>query len=118
MSTLGLAGVLTGGMVVSFEGLERGDYKQGIAPSFVHLAAALLTLVNFSQDGCMISVPLLLVVGVGMGAWGGRVWWQRTGLVTRRRTMTATTGVHSSGSVGGGRSPRTRSPRAVSMHAQ
>lgn len=85
LSTLGMAGVLTGGTIVSFDGLARRDLKQGAAaPLLAHLAAALITLVNAAHSGCLISIPLLLAGGVGMSAWAGMLWWKRTGEVLRR----------------------------------
>jgi anterior pharynx defective protein 1 len=89
LSTLGLAGVLTGGMVICFEGLERKDYTQGVAPSLVHLAAACETLANFSQGGCVASVPLLLAAGAATAAWAVRLWWRRTGEALQPRAAPA-----------------------------
>lgn len=42
LSTLGLATLHTGSMVVCLDGWERRDVRQGLAPSGAHLAAALL----------------------------------------------------------------------------
>lgn len=104
LTTLAFAGVLTGGMILGFAGLEKGDYKQAAAVSAVHLTAALLTLVNFTQGGCLISVPLLLIGGSAMGAWAGGVWWRHTGQVLRQRPRN---GIQS-----GSRSPSTRPQHA------
>jgi anterior pharynx defective protein 1 len=78
LSTLGFAGLLTGGMVVAFDGLERRNYRQAAVPSSAHLAAACLMLANFAQGGCVVSTPLLLVSGAAMAGWAGRLWWLRT----------------------------------------
>lgn len=83
LSTLGIAALLTAGMVLSFDGLERREVKQALAAPAAHAAAALLTLSNFADGGCMVSVPLLLAGGGAMAAWAGRVWWQRTTTVPR-----------------------------------
>jgi hypothetical protein len=85
LSTLGFSAILTGGMVLCFDGLERGDLKRTVAPTAVHFAAALITCLNFVHGGCLISIPLLLVGGAGIATWAGLVWWQTTGNAMLRR---------------------------------
>lgn len=41
------------------------------------------TLVNFTHDGCLVTVPLLLAGGVAMALYAARLWWQRTGMTVR-----------------------------------
>lgn len=83
LSTLGFAALHTGSMVVAVDGLERRDLKQGLMPAGAHLAAALLTLVNFTPNGCLATVPLLLVGGGAMATYASRIWWQRTAVGVR-----------------------------------
>lgn len=108
LSTLGLAALLTGAMVLSFDALERRNLAAAAAAPAAHTAAALLTLVNFADGGCLVSVPLLLVGGAAVAAAAGRVWWRRTTAVPRllpaeRRSATAAAAPGSSG--GGGAEP-------------
>jgi len=79
-----MSAVLTGGTIVAFGGLEAGNFKQGIVPPIAHGAAALLTLINFFRNGCLISIPLLLVIGGIMSAWAGQMWWSKTGTVLQK----------------------------------
>ena len=104
LTTLAFSGVLTGGMIIGFAAMEKGDVKQAAAVSAAHLVAALLTLVNFTQGGCLISIPLLLVGGTAMGVWAGKVWWAHTGLVLSRRSSRPRSG--------------SRSPSIRTQHAQ
>lgn len=83
LSTLGMAALLTGAMVLWLDGLERRDAKQAVLAPATHLAAALLTLANFADDGCLATVPLLLAGGAAVAAAAGRRWWQRTTAVPR-----------------------------------
>eukprot|EP00887_Chlorella_sp_A99_P004267 scaffold15.g4267.t1 len=78
LSTLGFAALLTAGMIVALEGLERRDPRPACGTAAAHLGAALLTLGNFAHDGCMVTVPLLLAGGAVAAAWAGRLWWRRT----------------------------------------
>ena len=78
--SFGFSLVLTGGMVISFDGMEKGDRKRGIlAPACIHCAAVLCSLLNFSLNGCLFSIPLLLFLGMGTIAWAFLVWWRETG---------------------------------------
>ncbi|KAL4448268.1 hypothetical protein ABPG75_005487 [Micractinium tetrahymenae] len=73
LSTLGMAAVLTGGMVLFFDALDRRRPRAALLAPATHAAAALLTLVNFTQGGCLVTVPLLLAGGAGVAAAAGRV---------------------------------------------
>lgn len=106
LSTLGLAALLAGGMVLFFDGLERREVGRAAAVPMAHAAAALLTLLNLADGGCMVSMPLLLAGGGGVAAYAARVWWQRTTspsvpprLLAARRAAAA--GVALSGDAGG-----------------
>lgn len=80
LSTLCMAMVLTGGMIVCFDGMERGVIaKQGLVPSAIHLMASMVTLINFIRNGCIASIPVIGGLGVLMCSWAGAVWWKRTG---------------------------------------
>lgn len=79
LSTLGLAGVLTGGTVIAFDAMAQKALMRAAVPSALHLGAAMVTLINFTQAGCLVSVPLILVTGAGVSGMAGWVWWNRTG---------------------------------------
>lgn len=78
LSTLGFAALLAGAMVLAFDAAERRELRRVAAAPAAHAAAALLTLGNFADGGCLVTVPLLLAGGSAMAAWAGRIWWQRT----------------------------------------
>ena len=79
LATLGFAGILTGAMVLAFEGMERHDWKRGIVlPVGLHLVAALFTLINFYQGGCVVSISLILLEGILVSLFAGKVWWRCT----------------------------------------
>jgi hypothetical protein len=77
LSTLGFAALLAGGMVVWFDGMERRRRGRALLVPVAHAAAALCTLGNLADGGCMVTLPLLLAGGAGVAAYAGRVWWQR-----------------------------------------
>jgi hypothetical protein len=79
LTTLGFAGIIAGAMVLAFEGLERHDWKRGaLLPVALHLLGGLLTLINFSQGGCVVSVSLILAEGIFVSVYTGKVWWKCT----------------------------------------
>ena len=69
-----------------------------------HAAAALCTLGNLADGGCMVTLPLLLAGGAGVAAYAVRVWWQRATAPARLARLAAAGadgyGVSSSGSGG------------------
>lgn len=83
LSTLGMASLLTGAMLLWFDGLEMRRARVALLAPAAHAAAALLTLGNFADGGCLVTVPLLLAGGAGMAAAAGRLWWLRTTRVPR-----------------------------------
>lgn len=89
LTTLGVAGVLAGGGVLAFEGLERGSWRPAAAVGALHLGVALATLGNFAAGGCLVTVPVVLVTGGGVAAAAGRIWWRRTGQALERRRREA-----------------------------
>jgi len=64
-STLSLAFflILTFGTVVSFESLSAAQWRSAMVPVVLHISAALLTLGNLFQDGCLWVLPLELLLG-------------------------------------------------------
>jgi gamma-secretase subunit APH-1 len=95
LTTLGFAGILTGGMVLAFEGMERQDLKRGaLLPILLHVVGGVLTLINFSQGGCVVSVPLILVEGIFVSVFAGKVWWKCTD--SRQQRLHGSDGVDNS----------------------
>lgn len=85
-----------------FDALERRRPRSALLAPASHAATALLTLVNFTHDGCLITVALLLATGAGVAAAAGRVWWLRTTSTPRpglRRPDSSSSG-RSTGGVG------------------
>ena len=79
LTTLGFSGILTGGMIIAFEGMERLAWKRGVVlPVALHLLGGLLTLINFTQGGCVVSIPLILAEGIFVSVFAGKVWWTCT----------------------------------------
>ncbi|EIE26907.1 Aph-1, partial [Coccomyxa subellipsoidea C-169] len=63
-------------MVIAFDGLREGKRERWAAVPIAHLGAALLTLVNLRPNGCLGSVPLLLLLGLGSAVAAGYICWQ------------------------------------------
>jgi len=122
LTTLGFSGILTGGMIIAFEGMERQTWKRGVVlPGALHLLAGLFTLINFIQGGCVISVPLILIEGICVSSFAGKVWWKCTdpreqqsqhgNSIERRGGSSGRHAANGSGSADAVDSDLTRSPR-------
>ncbi|PIA29745.1 hypothetical protein AQUCO_05800087v1 [Aquilegia coerulea] len=57
--SLGFVTIHTFSMVIAFSGYEDGKRTDQIFVPVVHLVAAMVTLVNFANGGCMIGITLL-----------------------------------------------------------
>lgn len=55
--------VLACGTVVSFKSFSAGDWRMASVPVVLHLVAALLTLGNLLQNGCVWVLPLQIALG-------------------------------------------------------
>lgn len=60
--------VLACGTVVSFESFSAGNWGAAAMPAALHMAAALLTLGNLLQGGCLWVLPLQLALGAASAA--------------------------------------------------
>lgn len=56
-------------MVLAFDGFRRQHPLKIAIPIFLHIIAALLSMVNTFDDGCAIYLPLLFAIVVGTGFW-------------------------------------------------
>ena len=74
--TLGFSMFHTFSTIVFFDGLSGKNTVQSIAPPLTHLIAALLTLANFRKDGCLATVPLLLLIGIMSVIWAASITWK------------------------------------------
>lgn len=92
-------------MVLFFDALDRRRPLSALVAPAMHAAAALLTLVNFTQGGCLVSVPLLLASGAGVAAAAGRIWWLRTTSLPRLRRPGSGTSSHRAAGVGAAAGP-------------
>ncbi|CAH2059917.1 unnamed protein product [Thlaspi arvense] len=64
-------------MVIAFEGYAKGNKVDQVIVPVIHLAAGMLTLVNFASEGCLIGVPLLYLVASLTLVHCGKMVWQR-----------------------------------------
>lgn len=69
--------ILSSIMVISFEGLDSGNWIHVAAAPAVHLAASLVTLASMNKDGCMIAVPVDLAIGVASMVYAGQMAWRK-----------------------------------------
>ena len=67
-------------------GIKFRVWPYAVAVPLLHLSASLLTLLNMRENGCTITVPVLLCVGLLTGALAAWLMWQ-TGM-KRRPLMT------------------------------
>lgn len=63
--------------VVALDGYARRHQLHMVAPPLLHTGASLLTLASFRQNGCVVSAPLLLALGLGSVAYAAWLSWQR-----------------------------------------
>ncbi|KAK9826813.1 hypothetical protein WJX81_003457 [Elliptochloris bilobata] len=76
-------------MPVAFDGLGKRQRGQWLAVPAAHLGAALLTLGNLADGGCVAVLPLLLLGAAGMAAAAAWVCWRDVGTVARRVSASA-----------------------------
>ncbi|CAK0780148.1 hypothetical protein CVIRNUC_004949 [Coccomyxa viridis] len=62
-------------MPLAFSGWTQGLKRRWIAVPVAHLVAALLTLANLRRNGCLGSIPVILLLGLAAGAWAGAACW-------------------------------------------
>ncbi|KMZ58855.1 Gamma-secretase subunit APH1-like [Zostera marina] len=62
--SLGFLLIHTCSMVVAFNGFAEGKKTDRLFAPMVHLVAAMTTLVNLAQGGCIVGIPLLCVVTI------------------------------------------------------
>ena len=66
-----------GAHVIFVEGLRNKRYHIAIMVPVVHLLVALASLLNFTQGGCTISVPIILLSGVAVTGFAGLSSWHK-----------------------------------------
>ncbi|CAA2985371.1 gamma-secretase subunit APH1-like [Olea europaea subsp. europaea] len=72
-------------MVIAFNGYAEGNKVDQYFVPAVHLIAAMLTLVNLAQGGCIIGIPLLYIMALlTMGHCGKMVWRRLTEIRSRQ----------------------------------
>ncbi|XP_022875117.1 gamma-secretase subunit APH1-like [Olea europaea var. sylvestris] len=64
-------------MVIAFNGYAEGNKVDQYFVPAVHLVAAMLTLVNLSQGGCIIGIPLLYFMALLTIGHCGKMVWRR-----------------------------------------
>ncbi|XP_010557063.1 PREDICTED: gamma-secretase subunit APH1-like [Tarenaya hassleriana] len=64
-------------MVIAFDGYAEGRKVDQVFVPVVHLAAGILTLVNFAPGGCVIGIPLLYIVASLTLFYCGKMVWRR-----------------------------------------
>lgn len=78
--SLALSGILISCMVIAFDCWDRRQFKEGfLYCGTVHVGTALMILLlNFKSNGCIISIPISLVISVVMCGYAMKTWWTRT----------------------------------------
>ncbi|KAL4312543.1 hypothetical protein GQ457_01G034430 [Hibiscus cannabinus] len=74
---LAFATVHTFSMVIAFNGYAEGNKVDQVFVPSVHLAAGMMTLINFAYDGCVIGIPLLFLMVILTLLHCGRMVWRR-----------------------------------------
>ncbi|XP_057546901.1 gamma-secretase subunit APH1-like isoform X1 [Amaranthus tricolor] len=64
-------------MVIAFNGYAESKRLDQYFVPIVHLIAGMLTLINFSPGGCIISIPLLYFMAVLTLMHCGKIVWRR-----------------------------------------
>ncbi|KAK4566775.1 hypothetical protein RGQ29_002862 [Quercus rubra] len=64
-------------MVIAFNGYAEGNKVDQLFVPLVHLAAGLVTLVNFASGGCIVSIPLLYFIAILTLIHCGKMVWRR-----------------------------------------
>ncbi|XP_030939346.1 gamma-secretase subunit APH1-like isoform X2 [Quercus lobata] len=64
-------------MVIAFNGYAEGNKMDQLFVPVVHLAAGLVTLVNFASGGCIVSIPLLYFIAILTLIYCGKMVWRR-----------------------------------------
>ncbi|KAK7818025.1 gamma-secretase subunit aph1-like [Quercus suber] len=64
-------------MVIAFNGYAEGNKVDQLFVPVVHLAAGLVTLVNFASGGCIVSIPLLYFIAILTLIHCGKMVWRR-----------------------------------------
>ncbi|KAM4113950.1 hypothetical protein ACJW30_04G033800 [Castanea mollissima] len=64
-------------MVIAFNGYAEGNKVDQLFVPVVHLAAGLVTLVNFASGGCIVSIPLLYFIAILTLIRCGKMVWRR-----------------------------------------
>lgn len=62
LSAMAIFVLLLFSMVISFDALDHGQVQRAGIPAALHAAAALVTLGNFKHGGCMVTIPVLMVL--------------------------------------------------------
>ncbi|XVE81160.1 hypothetical protein DITRI_Ditri15bG0040200 [Diplodiscus trichospermus] len=78
-ATIALAFVTvhTFSMVIAFNGYAEGNKVDQVFVPSVHLAAGMMTLINFANGGCVIGIPLLFMMVILTLMHCGRMVWRR-----------------------------------------
>ncbi|KAH1096110.1 hypothetical protein J1N35_013031 [Gossypium stocksii] len=69
--------VHTFSMVIAFNGYAEGNKVDQLFVPSVHLAAGMMTLINFAYDGCVIGIPLLFLMAILTVMHCTRMVWRR-----------------------------------------
>nr|KJB27985.1 hypothetical protein B456_005G020200 [Gossypium raimondii] len=69
--------VHTFSMVIAFNGYAEGNKVDQLFVPSVHLAAGMMTMINFAYGGCVIGIPLLFLMAILTVMHCGRMVWRR-----------------------------------------
>lgn len=78
--SLAMSGILISCMVIAFDCWDRRQFRAGFLYSgTVHIGAAMMVLLlNFTSNGCVLSIPLSLAISLAMCGSALKTWWTRT----------------------------------------
>jgi Aph-1 protein len=77
LTMLGIFFLHAGSTVVAFDGASHRHRVQAAAPGIVHLAAALLTVLNVRFNSCAAVGGVEVAMGVAMMAWAAHVFYRQ-----------------------------------------
>ncbi|KAI5059256.1 hypothetical protein GOP47_0025575 [Adiantum capillus-veneris] len=68
----------TSSMIVAFNGYDDGKRSSMFLPPAIHFAASFMSLINLSQGGCLVGVPLVLLCAAAAMCYCGKIVWVKS----------------------------------------
>jgi Aph-1 protein len=77
LTMLGFFLLHAGSTVIAFDGAAQKHWVQAAVPGIVHLAAALLTVLNVRHNSCAAVGGIIIAVGSAMMVWAAYVYYRQ-----------------------------------------